>query len=113
MSYLKCMRKTQKGIVCLNSHFRSNSFSTKELDALSHICPLLPDRIKFENNFTDESIYNVIRNISPNLLRIVTFINKGVRDKYLVSRSFDPVFTDEGLCFSLHGLNSHDTFTDA
>lgn len=81
------------------------------LNALAHVCPLLTELVKFEDEFTDESIYDTIQVLAP-FQSDLMFLSlwQGIFDRF--EKLFYPVLTDEGLCFSLNTLNSQDMYTN-
>lgn len=81
------------------------------LNALTHICPILPHLITWNDSFTDESIYDTIQNIAPYLHPSET---RCLWTRYLkpCSELFVPVLTEDGICFTFNALNSHEIYTD-
>lgn len=79
--------------------------------ALAHICPQLSEEIRYEDTFTNESIYSLIQEITPNFDDLIVHC---VSDAFpgKCSDVVAPVLTDEGICFTFNGLNSHDIYTD-
>lgn len=54
-----------------------------------------------------QSIYDVLKNISPDITSIIPFAKFVSNIAHL-----QPIFTDQGLCFTFNALNSHDIFKD-
>lgn len=81
------------------------------LNALAHICPILPHLIPYNDNFTDESIYDTIQDIAPSI-RQSTMGCMWQRRVAKCFEIFSPVLTEEGLCFAFNAQNSHEIYTD-
>ena len=74
---------------------------------LGHVCPLLP----FEIDFTDEDVFNVIRDVAPTVEEITLSCSwKGAIIN--CSEYLKPVMTHDGVCYTFNGLNSRDIYTD-
>lgn len=85
----------------------------KRLNAIAHICPLLPDQIEQKENFLDESVYDIIQDISPNFNQSVDMCDfRGHYDDDRCSEFFLPILTEEGVCFTFNALNSHEIYTE-
>ena len=81
------------------------------MNALTHICPRLSDRIQFKDDFVNESIYNQIQEMSPKFSDLLVNC-KSVEFPGECS-VMKPVFHDEGLCFTFNALNSHEIYTES
>lgn len=80
------------------------------LNALAHICPFLPNYVKFNDNTTNESIYETIENIAFTLLEgnsICIWKNRQGCTKFV-----KPLITEDGLCVTFNALNSDEMYTD-
>lgn len=81
------------------------------MNALVHICDYLPRMYAFEDNFTDEWIYDVIRNIAPR--RLDTWFFCQFQGQFIPYEDCTvSVLTEEGLCFTFNGINSHEIYSD-
>lgn len=81
------------------------------LDAISQTC------VKTHNVFAYDgltpknvSIYDIIKEISPNQGSVL--MEPRWKDRVEVA-NFEPIFTEEGLCFTTNSINSRDIYTDA
>lgn len=54
-----------------------------------------------------ESIYETITKLSPDKLSVIPFATFAGNIIH-----FEPIFTEEGLCFTFNSLNSRDIYTD-
>lgn len=81
------------------------------LNAMAHICPMLPHLATYKDNFTDETIYDTIQDIAPKIRQSVDRCHWQYRFKNC-SELFVPVFTEDGLCFTFNALNSNEIYTD-
>ncbi|XP_031621834.1 uncharacterized protein LOC116339891 [Contarinia nasturtii] len=110
-SLVKMMKHKYKGTnISLNLSEKLSKNELSQLEALAHLCP----RILFhgsENYFSNESIYDVIEDLAPNLdysLRKCQWQSKDIRcSDYIV-----PMMTNNGLCFAFNALSSQDMYTD-
>lgn len=67
--------------------------------------------MEFKDNFTSESIYNIIEDMAPDFDTIMKEC-WWQQKKINCSEYISTVFTQEGLCFAFNALNSYDLFTD-
>lgn len=80
------------------------------LNALAHICPLLPNYVKFNDTFTNDTIYDTIQEMAfeyPKDIEGCSF--KGVKS---CTDLLQPLMTEDGLCFTFNALNSHEIYTN-
>lgn len=82
------------------------------LNALAHVCPLLPHLIEYKDNFTDESIYATIQDMAPNTRESFSPFCGWQRKFSKCSKLFTRVLTDDGLCLTFNALNSHEMYTN-
>lgn len=79
------------------------------MNALANVCPLLPNLVAFEDRFANESIYKTIQDIAPQFSKVMCVINGKLHS---CSPLMKPILTDEGLCFAINALNSHEMYTN-
>lgn len=82
------------------------------LKALAHVCPLLSSELQSEDEYLNESIFNTIENISLSLSESLLKCHD-YNKRSICNSLFSTVLTDEGVCFSINALNSHEIYTDA
>lgn len=82
------------------------------MEALVHVCQFyFPDHVHFENEFTNESIYDTINDLSLTIND--TLFNCNWKNKMRdCSQTFSPVLTDLGRCFTFNSPNSDEIFTE-
>lgn len=82
------------------------------MEALTHICQFyFTDFVSFETKFVNESIYEVIQDMS--LKFNDTLLECMWQYEYdNCSKFFAPLLTEAGVCFSFNALNSHEMYTD-
>lgn len=87
-------------------------FRYSRTEALIHICQFqFPNDFTFGPKFVNESIYEVIKDIAPNLND--TLIECMWQYEYRhCSEFFAPVLTEVGACFTFNALNTHEIYTD-
>ncbi|XP_055308681.1 pickpocket protein 28-like, partial [Sitodiplosis mosellana] len=112
--YIKTLKHKLDISSKLNSKFELianlSDTESKQLNALAHICPLLPQRLKSKENFATESIYDTIKNLAPNLeytIQSCSWKQKRIN----CSEFMSPILTSNGLCFQFNALNSRDIYT--
>lgn len=94
--------------------FRGRFFRMK---TLAHLCPnsigpASKNHMSHGPGFTDESIYDVIQDINPDLSDIMHQTCVWQNDKEPCSNGFVPVYTEEGLCFAFNNLSPHEIYTE-
>lgn len=80
---------------------------------LAHICPFLRNNISYNenDNFTNESIYKSIEDITPTIHELTEMCQWGeITGK--CSHLLEPIMTEDGICFTFNALNSHEMYTD-
>lgn len=77
------------------------------MEAVCLICDIATRK---RSNFTDDSIYNIIQEIAPDISDVVSWCTWRQEDFCLFSLS--SIITAEGVCFAFNNLNSHEIYTD-
>ncbi|XP_031634318.1 pickpocket protein 28-like [Contarinia nasturtii] len=112
--------KTLKSTLDVSSKFNQNTqqltseLSDTEMEqfsTLAHICEQMNRYIELENRFEDESIYNRIEEMAPNLNYSLQEC-KWRQRKVACADYITPMLTESGLCFTFNALNSRDVYTD-
>lgn len=81
------------------------------MKAAFQICDLhLVDSFKLEQNYTDDTIFNIIEDIALPLNSTISTC-KWRNQKYNCAELYRPVMTEEGLCYTFNALNSKDIYT--
>lgn len=82
------------------------------MEALVHVCQFyFPEHVNFENEFTNESIYDTINDLALTIND--TLFNCNWKNKMRdCSQTFSPVLTDLGICFTFNSPNSDEIFTE-
>lgn len=81
------------------------------LNALTHVCPLLAENIPFDGSyFSNESLYDTIQDISLQKESSIVYCGWFKQDDMCL-KNIVPVLTEDGLCFTLNALNSHEIYT--
>ncbi|XP_031636172.1 pickpocket protein 28-like [Contarinia nasturtii] len=91
----------------LKSQSNLSHINAIRVNALAQVCPYLPGQIELDDDFANESMYNTLRDIAPNLE--VFLCRWHFKD---CIKNFKPMFTEKGLCFTFNALNSHEIYTD-
>lgn len=79
------------------------------MNALAHICPLLPKQPEQTEHFVNESIYEVLSSVALQFKDIVKEWSGRVLN---TQNKLTEVFTEEGICFTYNALNARDMYTD-
>ena len=87
-------------------------FRTQRLNDLANVCPLLPNLVSFKDRFANESIYDTIQEIAPQFKEILNQCSFDGSRYVPCSPKMKTILTDEGLCFALNALNSHEMYTN-
>ena len=79
---------------------------------LSQICDAhLTNGFNLGDNFTDSRIIDVIKEGAPNFTDTMFFC-KWRNEAGLCEQWFEPIFTEEGLCFTFNVLDSREMYRD-
>lgn len=82
------------------------------MQALSHMCDFnFPSGIRFGGKFTNDSIYDVLKDIAPRFSE--TMYRCEWQNEHLpCDQIFSPMLTGAGICFAFNALNTQDVFTE-
>lgn len=81
------------------------------METLFHICPDLYKPSTSNTKFTNTSIYDIMEDIAISVNDITIYCEW--REEFQnCTDFFEPIFTDDGLCFVFNALNSHEMYTD-
>lgn len=87
-------------------------FRQAKINALAHVCTFHePVLDQSREKFTDDSIYDIIQDISPTF-NDTMFGCQWNYKKVACEDLFTSVFTSDGLCFSFNTLNSEDVYNN-
>lgn len=76
------------------------------MEAVGLICDFAT---KKKTNFIDDSIYDTIQEIAPDLSDVVSWCTWKLENFCIFSLSL--IMTAEGLCFAFNALNFHEIYT--
>lgn len=84
------------------------------MHALSHICMNLWTKLNDSNEqFVNTSVFHMIEAMAPTLNDTIRACRwKGYGHEDTCSDLFDPILTEEGLCFVFNNLNWNEVYTD-
>lgn len=77
------------------------------MESVGLICDFATKKM---SNFTDDSVYDTIQEIAPDLNDVVAWCIWKEEDLCIFSLS--SVITAEGLCFAFNALNSNEIYTE-
>lgn len=86
--------------------------SLNRLEVLSQICPKILPKLSLDQkpNLQSELFYAIMKALSPKRDSIVPHILWNSRN--VIHTKFEPVFTNEGICFTFNSFNSREVYTD-
>lgn len=64
------------------------------------------------DNFTDDTIYDVIQEMAPILTETILAFKWKDLVEFGRSEFIVPILTESGLCFTFNALNSHEIYTN-
>lgn len=77
-----------------------------------HLCdPFLVENFNYEQNLTNNLIFGILNDISP-MFEDTMYLCKWRHQVDNCSLYFQPILTEEGVCFTFNALNSRDIYTD-
>lgn len=83
----------------------------KRMEAVAQICDAhLTGDFKLGDNFTDESIFDIIQDVAPSF-NDTMFYCKWRNENNFCQAFFQPILTEEGVCYTFNILNSRDIYT--
>lgn len=82
------------------------------MKTLAHVCPVLYEQLEYRDGYMNESIFDVIRDVSIDVSESMVGCYNGISQTNCLN-SFVDVITDDGLCHTYNALNSHQIYTDA
>lgn len=80
------------------------------MEAVAQICDAhLTDSFELGKNFTDYSIFDIIQDVAPTFNDTMFFCKWRNENNYC-TKFFQPILTEEGVCYTFNVLNSRDIY---
>lgn len=80
------------------------------MNAALHVCEYFGP-LNITQNGTDKSIFDIITDISSTQKEVINECT--LLRQYDCGKLFQPILSEEGICFTYNALNSRDIYTDA
>ncbi|KAG4070571.1 hypothetical protein HA402_011958 [Bradysia odoriphaga] len=106
--------KTRKGKLDLSSYAEEKNISEIKITrakALAHVCTHFNEFVDENDDFTDGSVFDVIKDIAPVFNETISTCEWHYHD-ISCEKWFVPILTEEGHCFAFNALNSIDVYTE-
>lgn len=82
------------------------------MQAVTQLCDAhLIDNFDLNQNFTDDIIFSTIKDVAPTF-NDTMFFCKWRNENNFCTAFFQPILTEEGVCYTFNVLNSRDIYTD-